>query len=155
MLIIKMIVFQTQDQNMHSVSQLPLFWNRLATTTLQNYMTFILDQTLFTMICNHPRVQPCNNFSLISSITTSISNHDIQPSLYGLAIFASKVMDIISHALSVFLVKHEIKMISIVQESIQGKASILILDAIASPLQACLSFHMSSLHYDAQGQSDA
>ena len=30
--------------------------NRLATTTLQNYMTFILDQSLFTMICNHPHV---------------------------------------------------------------------------------------------------
>ena len=52
---------------------------------------------------------PVTIFSLISSITTSISNHDIQPSLYGLAIFASKVMDIFSHALSVFLVKHEIK----------------------------------------------
>ena len=30
--------------------------NRLATTTLQNYMTFILDQSLFTMICNHHHV---------------------------------------------------------------------------------------------------
>ena len=56
---------------------------------------------------------PVTIFSLISSITTCISNHDIQPSLYGLAIFASKEMDIFSHALSVFLVKHEIKMISI------------------------------------------
>ena len=50
---------------------------------------------------------------LISSIITSILNHDIQSSLCGLALFASKVMDILSHAFSVFQVKHEIKMISI------------------------------------------
>ena len=59
---------------------------------------------------SQPFLSPVN-FPKISIIRTSIFYPDISISICGQALSASKVMDIFSLALSVFNVKHEIKMI--------------------------------------------
>ena len=80
-----------------------LFWNCLATTTQHILCTqfgsvFVYNDFQFLL---HSSVTIC----LISFIKTSISSHDIHSSLCGLALFASKVMDMLSPALSCFPVE--------------------------------------------------